>query len=680
MNIALRQLLQALAISVAAALGAAAPAGAEPPSVTAFFKQPQVQGPRLSPSGRYLAITTVGRDERARLAVIDLQHLAPPQVVAGFNDADIRHHHWLGDDRLVFELSSGDDGQTRVVAPGLWAVDRNGDNARRLIRSSWGAADSTGTRVVDRTLENNWRFVAVVPGSAAEVFVAKLPWAGEESSGVQFARLDTRNGRLASMSYGLPDHVVDWKIDWQGEPRAVIAQHQGQIKTYLRQADGSWKLWQERAEFDGRGAEPYWFGPGGQTLALDGYRGNLAVFQLDPATLERKKEPLISFKGYDYQGQLIFDPAAQRLLGLHYETDAPATVWLDPAMKAIQADIDARLPGTANQIECERCLDATHLIVTAYSDQRPPVYLLYKPADKSLQTLAGLRPDIRPSEMGQRDYVRIKARDGLEIPVLVTQPPARAAKAGRHPTVVLVHGGPYVRGTHWAWEPDAQFLASRGYLVLEPEFRGSTGYGFAHFRAGWKQWGLAMQDDLADTLAWAVKQGWADPQRACIMGASYGGYAALMGAVSQGELFKCAVDWVGVTDIGLLSSIQWSDASDEWKRYGMAKLVGDPQADAAQIKATSPLQRASEIKIPLLMAYGGDDRRVPIKHGTDMKSALRRDQALEWVVYPEEGHGWRLLKTNEDFWGRVERFLGRHIGPASPAAMADDTPGTPATR
>jgi dipeptidyl aminopeptidase/acylaminoacyl peptidase len=174
-----------------------------------------------------------------------------------------------------------------------------------------------------------------------------------------------------------------------------------------------------------------------------------------------------------------------------------------------------------------------------------------------------------------------------------------------------------------------------------------------------------MQDDVADTLAWAVNQGWADPKRACIAGASYGGYAAMMGAVTQGDLFKCAINWVGVTDIGLLSSINWSDASDEWKNYGMKRLVADPVADAEQSRKTSPLARAAEIRMPLLMAYGGEDIRVPLKHGTEMKSALRSDQPLEWVVYPDEGHGWFNLKTNEDFWGRVERFLDRNIGTAA---------------
>ncbi|HEY8878684.1 MAG TPA: prolyl oligopeptidase family serine peptidase [Roseateles sp.] len=657
----MRTLLGTLATTLAIAIGAAVtPAAAEPPPATAFFKRPAVNQPRLSPSGRYLAVLVAGKGDRVWLAVMDLQDLAAPKVVAGFNDADIGNHHWVNEDRLVFQVTNSPDGSTRVFQPGLWAVDRDGGKYRQLINSDKQWLSNSSSLINDRRLEANWSFFGTLPGGGDEILVKRLPWSNEsESTGVQLARLDTRTGLTRNLNRGLPDGVVDWTVDWRGEPRAIETLAKGRVKAYLREADGSWRLWFEDAAYGRKGFSPYWFGPDGQALVEASHDGFTALFRLDPKTEKPEAQPLISFKGYDFRGELVFDPVAQRLLGLRYETDAPGTVWLDPTMKARQADIDAKLPGTVNRIECERCLDAAHLVVTSLSDQMPPRYWLYKPADKSLQPLAGVRPDLPLREMGQRDVVRFKARDGLEIPLLVTQPPG---KPSPRPTVVLVHGGPYVRGTHWPWEPMAQFLASRGYLVLEPEFRGSTGYGHALFRAGWKQWGLAMQDDLADTLAFAVKQGWADPKRACIMGASYGGYAAMMGAVTQGDLFKCAVNWVGVTDIGLMGSIHWSDASDEWKQYGMKQLVADPDTDAEQMRKTSPLLRAGEIRMPLLMAYGGADHRVPLKHGTDLKAALRADQPLEWVVYPDEGHGWFDLKTNEDFWGRVERFLARHVG------------------
>lgn len=218
--------------------------------------------------------------------------------------------------------------------------------------------------------------------------------------------------------------------------------------------------------------------------------------------------------------------------------------------------------------------------------------------------------------------MRYKARDGMEIPALLTLPANGAQNA---PLVVLVHGGPFVRGTHWGWNPDSQFLASRGYAVLEPEFRGSKGYGDKHYRAGWKQWGLAMQNDIADGARWAVAQGFADPKRICIAGASYGGYATLMGLVNDPDLYKCGVNWVGVTDINLLYDGHWSstsDTSEDWKLYGMPDRVGDQVKDAAQLKATSP----------------------------------------EWIEYQDEGHGWGLPKNRVDFWGRVEKFLDKHIG------------------
>ena len=275
-------------------------------------------------------------------------------------------------------------------------------------------------------------------------------------------------------------------------------------------------------------------------------------------------------------------------------------------------------------------------------------------------------PKIDPRRMATQKDVRYKARDGLSIPAMLTLPQGGAHK--NLPLVVLVHGGPYVRGTQWGWNPETQFLASRGYAVLEPEFRGSTGYGRKHFRAGWKQWGLAMQDDIADGAKWAIAEGYADPKRICIAGASYGGYATLMGLVNDPGLFKCGIDWLGVTDIKLLYSGHWwysSDMSNTWKQYGFPDLIGDPVKDAAQFKATSPIEQAARITQPLLLAYGGADKRVPLNHGKEFYAAVKRTNPdVEWVVYDEEGHGWRVPKNRIDFWTRVEKFLDRNIGKA----------------
>jgi dipeptidyl aminopeptidase/acylaminoacyl peptidase len=292
------------------------------------------------------------------------------------------------------------------------------------------------------------------------------------------------------------------------------------------------------------------------------------------------------------------------------------------------------------------------------------VYRIYRVSKETIEPMLAARPWIKPQDMAATDMFRVPARDGLNIPVYVTRPNGQKGPA---PMVVLVHGGPFMRGVEWEWRDEVQFLASRGYVVVEPEFRGSRGYGYKLYRAGWKQWGLAMQDDVADAAQWAVKQGYADQQRICIAGASYGGYATLMGLIRNPELFRCGVEWAGVTDINLMYSIHWSDLDSEYKSYGMPVLIGDREKDAAQLAATSPINLAAKITQPLFMAYGGVDRRVPIEHGTLMRDAISKtNPKVEWKVYADEGHGWMLSTNQIDFWKRVETFLDKNLKNAAP--------------
>jgi dipeptidyl aminopeptidase/acylaminoacyl peptidase len=261
--------------------------------------------------------------------------------------------------------------------------------------------------------------------------------------------------------------------------------------------------------------------------------------------------------------------------------------------------------------------------------------------------------------MGRVQFERIKVRDGKEMPVWITVPPGDV-KA--RPAVVLVHGGPWSRGRDWVWEPESQFLASRGYVVVEPEFRGSTGYGDDWYRAGWKQWGQAMQDDVSDALMHAVAKGWVDPARVCIAGASYGGYATLMGLAKDPDQYRCGVAWVGVSDPMMMYTLHWSDFSDFSKSQSMPVMIGDPVADLDMLKRVSPLEQAARIKAPLMLAYGGKDRRVPIEHGERLRDRLRalgRDPV--WVVYDDEGHGWARPGNQVDFWRRVEDFLAKNL-------------------
>jgi dipeptidyl aminopeptidase/acylaminoacyl peptidase len=209
-----------------------------------------------------------------------------------------------------------------------------------------------------------------------------------------------------------------------------------------------------------------------------------------------------------------------------------------------------------------------------------------------------------------------------------------------------------------------QFLASRGYLVISPDFRGSRGYGQAHFEAGWKQWGQAMQDDVADAVLWAQAQGLAD-QRVCIAGASYGGYSTLMGLVRHPELYRCGVAWVAVTDLELLLKGSWfvrDDTNGLTRKHTLPQMIGDIDKDAVMLRDNSPVLQAARIKAPLLLAMGELDVRVPLAHGRRMKQALEAaGNPPEWVVYPGEAHGWVLPKNQVDFAERMERFLAKQL-------------------
>ena len=408
-----------------------------------------------------------------------------------------------------------------------------------------------------------------------------------------------------------------------------------------------------------------------ERVGADGVR---VLKRFDFETWQPAAEPFVSSPGFDFIGSVLRERGTGTAQAVRLTTDAETTVWLDPQLKALQERMDQRFPGQVNRLQCRRCgqPDAVAL-VRSFSDRNPGALWLYRAApgegQPMWQAVAQVNPGIPSSRMATVDLHRIRARDGRDLPVWITTP-AGASRTQPPPAVVLVHGGPWVRGVTWGWRPMSQFLASRGYVVIEPEFRGSTGYGEAHFKAGWKQWGQAMQDDVADALRWAQSSQRAGPQ-ACIMGGSYGGYSTLMGLVRHPELYRCGVSYLAVTDLKLLLEGSWlvnDDLSDLNRRYTLPQMVGDAKVDAAMIHANSPVEQADKIKAPLLLAMGELDRRVPLAHGKRMRDALEAaGNPPQWVVYPGEGHGWGLLQHRIDFAERVERFLAQHLtAPAAP--------------
>ncbi len=645
---------------------APAQAAAAAPSIASFFANSPFGGAMLSPDARFLAVRSGAPGKRDFLAVIDLANNSA-KVVASYADADVGEVRWINNERLVFTTQEKNVGPgNKRYAPGLYAVNRDGDKFVELADRT-GRYSNLGTRTQRKILPwHTYLLGQSGPRDSDYIYVtsANFDTAGEVRS-LDLLRLNTLTGFTQTVPR--PGNVQGWMLDHKGEPRLASSLDKDTVTLHYREpASGAWRVLASYPAFgDGSKAlQPLGFTPEGNlyVLARSGGRDTTAVHLFDIATGKIDSQPLVVTAGFDFDGALVVN--RDKVLGMSFRTDAISNEWFDPRMKALQVELDKLLPTTINLVTVPAKSDSPWVLVRSYSDVVPSIYSLYNMQTRQLNRIAEVKPDIKPSQMGRQQFVRYKARDGLEIPALLTLPPGGAKK--NLPMVVLVHGGPYVRGASWGWNPQSQFLASRGYAVLEPEFRGSQGFGLRHFKAGFKQWGLAMQDDLADGVRWAVGQGIADGARVCIAGASYGGYATLMGLAKDPGLYKCGINWIGVTDIKLLYNGGWTftnDTSDEFKAYGMPEMVGDPVKDAAQLDATSPLRQAARITQPVLLAYGGVDRRVPINHGTEFRNALQKTNTqVEWVEYPEEGHGWSLEKNNVDFWGRVERFLDKHIG------------------
>lgn len=657
--------LRVLTLAFAAFAIASPPAageGASPPSVETFFRRPAFGAATLSPNGRYLAvIAPVGA--RHGLIVIDLETKAATKMTSP-GDGDVLSAIWQNDERLVVRIGELQraSGEPPHVS-GLVAVDRDGSDSRVIA----GAQPPSG--ITEKGFERPWyvSLLRVIEGTNDVLVTARE----RNDHTLDVYRYDTVTGQKTLLTFDSPGNVERWVVDFDGVPRAAVtASIDDDVSAwYVRKSASDPWTKVEAAKLGDLNSVPLAFDPNGKLLYVSARRNGddrSAIYEYSVAGSAWGKavvrHPLRDIDG----GTATFrvDYKAHKLLGLRYVDDRPATVWFDPEWARVQKSVDAVLPDTINLLQKR----GERYLIVAYSDRDPGEAYLLDAKTMQLEKILSYEPWIDPKAMAPMKWVRYQARDGLTIPALLTVPANGAGKPS--PLVVVIHGGPYVEATHWGYDAETQFLVSRGYAVLEPQFRGTLGFGWKLRSSGFRKWGDEMQDDLEDGVKWAVAQGVADPARVCFYGASYGGYAAAWGAIKNAKLIKCAVSYVGVTSIDYLFDNAQTDLSRLADRSTLlAREIGDPKTERARFHRVNPLDNADKVGVPIFLAYGASDRRVPLVHGTDFRAALdRAGKPYEWVVYPDEGHGFVKDENLFDFYGRVDRFLAKYL--ASPTAAA----------
>ena len=622
-----------------------------------FFKRSPFSSFQLSPNGRYLAAISPIR-ERRNIAVIDLE-TRKAQAVTAVTDRDVSGFMWANDDRLLFFMDK--DGNESF---GIFAVNRDGSRAKTLVEPAEtqirkGSFVVRTAFVLNRLENDPDRVLAAIP----RVYRGRV---------IQDVKtMDIRTGRQSIVERN-PGNIVGWMTNDDGAVIGALEIEEGKRRILHRPlGERKWNTLVEYEEANG-GFTPAWISDDGKRMLI---RSNM-----NPDGTVRDKAAIYEYDFLNQQiGELVFEHPDVDVGGVMSSdvTDEPTVVYyndekfgthfLDEEWEAIWKGIEAAFPGRivtpASVTEDERTF-----VFTVWDDRNPADYYLYDRDNNQMEELAEIYDWLPEDSLATTEPVTIEARDGLQLPAYLTVPPGSEGK--NLPMVLNVHGGPWARDS-WGFNPEVQLMANRGYAVLQVNFRGSTGYGQNFRNASRKQWGLKMQDDLTDAVNWAVEVGVADPDRVCIYGGSYGGYAAMAGATFTPDLYQCAINYVGVTDINLL--FETMPASWELLRKEMIRDVGDPEdeEDKALLADRSPINHVEKIQVPILMAYGRQDPRVVLEHALSFEKQLKlHEKDYELIIKDKEGHGFRKYENQVEWYSKVIEFLDANLKAGEPTAQA----------
>lgn len=597
-----------------------------------FFKNPEKVHFQLSPDGQHISYLAPYND-RMNIFVQN-RSTGKSWRITGVEDRSVIDYLWGSPSTVLYLKDDGGDENYH-----LYAVDLDGNSPVRALTPFAGVKCT----ITDELPDNDNEILISLNKRDPQFF--------------DVYRLNILSGEMQMIAQN-PGNIMGWLSDHNGQLRVAITTD-GVNQQLLYRKDESLPF-EPIISFNFRNPfHPIMFDYDNQNLVVvtNMGRDKSALTLFDPETKAEVKE-IYGRTDVDVAG-CVHSRTRKCLTGAYFQTWKTEIHYFDAEAQADYDRIIAQLPPNLSVFVSHKDKAEAYFLVRTTSDRSLGSYYLYDKAQQSLQKIADISTWLNPDDLAEMKPVSYTSRDGLLISGYLTLPKNIAHK--NLPVVVNPHGGPWHRDV-WGFNPEVQFLANRGYAVFQMNFRGSTGYGRRFWEASFKQWGLAMQDDISDGVQWLVEQGIADPKRIAIYGGSYGGYATLAGITFTPDLYCCAVDFVGVSNLfTFLNTIPpyWKPMLDM-----MYEMVGHPERDKEQLTATSPVFHADKIKAPLFVAQGAKDPRVNINESDQIVNTLRQKGVnVQYMVKENEGHGFYNQENKFDFYEALEDFFARYLAP-----------------
>ena len=614
-------------------------ANAELVPITAFTDDAAVAMMSISPGGEYVAMTLRKDGESA----FQIRSYPDMEVKASFllgDKREVARTTWVADHILLgtpAERMLGQGRERRFLTGELVTIDARSGRTQRV---GWGS------------------LLDILPNAPNQILVAASADRFGEARRLNLRLPASRQSSRRVARSPIPRNA--FVVDEKGRVTfAFGVDEKNRNVVYHRKGSAAdWRRVQ-RHDMDAPGWLPLHFGPKpGTYYTMDSREGATSGLGLYD-TADGSHTMLFRHDQVDI-GELLCDYNCRRVYGVNVRHHFPQAVYIDRAhpLATVHAGLAKTYP---DDFVWLTSVTRDHKLAIAFvsGDRRPGDYLLVDVEERRTEPLMSAYPNLPPEALSPMAPMEIEARDGMTIYGYLTSSPS-AQKPG--PLVVLVHGGPHGIRDHWEFNPEVQLLASRGYHVLQVNYRGSGGYGHAYQNAGFGEWGKGIEDDVADATRWTVQSNIADPQRICIFGYSYGAYSALMGAAREPTLYRCAIGAAGIYDLDLLDTT----GDVRGTRAGMAYMrhvIGD---DAEELAARSPAQQASRIAARVLLMHGSDDRRAPPAHAHRMRDALQSSgNDPDWLFMSGQGHGFFGNAARREVYERVLGFLDENIGAAS---------------